>query len=87
MIINSIQDLYGRVSGVVSEYWSGDIELIYEQGEEIEKAFAGDLSSDAHDAGLRYGDDWKEFLEQNCTTERMCEFIEREFCSEEGDQS
>lgn len=81
MIINSKQDLYNRVSGLVSEYWSGDVDLIYEQGEEIEKAFAGDLSSDAHDAGLRYGDDWAEFLEEYCTTEKMCEFIEREFCS------
>lgn len=81
MIINSIEDLYNRVNGLVSEYWSGDVDLIYEQGEEIEKAFASDLSSDAHDAGLRYGDDWTKFLGEHCTTERMCEFIVREFCS------
>lgn len=83
MIISSIRDLINRVDGVVSEYWSGGVDLIYEQGEEINRAFAVDLSHDAHDAGLRYGDDWAEFLEEYCTTERMCEFIEREFCGEE----
>lgn len=87
MIINSKQDLYNRVSGLVSEYWGDDVDLIYKQGEEIEKAFAGDLSSDAHGAGLRYGDDWAEFLEEYCTTERMCEFIKREFCGEQEGES
>jgi len=85
MIINSKRDLQNRVSGLVSEYWSEGVDLIYEQGEEIEKAFAADLSSDAHDTGLRYGDDWAEFLEEYCTTERMCEFIEREFCEGEDE--
>ena len=85
MIIISIRDLINRVDGVVSEYWSGGVDLISEQGEEIEKAFAADLSSDAHDTGLRYGDDWAEFLEEYCTTERMCAFIEREFCEGEDE--
>ena len=75
MIINSIEDLYNRVSGLVSEYWIDGVDLIAEQGEEINRAFAADLSSDAHDTGLRYGDDWAEFLEEYCTTEKMCEFI------------
>ena len=85
MIINSKRDLQNRVSGVVSEYWSrcsccmSDVDLISEQGEEIEKAFAADLSSDAHDAGLRYGDDWAEFLEEHCTTERMCALLSGSF--------
>jgi hypothetical protein len=88
VIINSIRDLINCIDAVVEvdgplinkkmTRWVKETDLITgDHGPHITEDFAENLSSEAHDAGLRYGDDWGKFLEEHCTTEKTCEYIEK----------